>query len=339
MGYAKLNLPTTVTSSNALYDLVRCITGNISNVADLTFAVSASSELVNTLGENWTITYGDLTASTTTYVLESNCVVEGKKHYTRLISSNANAMFATTALSTNFAGINLTTCSGATAANIVTNETFYSFSGSTAVGSSSIGVTANSPFIYASWSRYHLMIWGLLGQTTSARAGTGFQGSFEYPETSLTQFTNTAPLVHLRWNHTANVAFNNATTRGTFVSSNIVLQGTNVHDPANSTTSGVFNFGVNGFGTCQMQVFDPVKSIDSTGADTYPLTPLYWCTSGNAIPLINLSQLSQVYRISKASGAPESVFTVGNVDYVNFHMTLGNVQSTTSNASIAVRKA
>ena len=341
MGYARLQFATTVTTSQALYDIVRVVTGVVTTSGGLTYANTTNSEIVNTLGQNWTLTYGVVDPATTSYVLEEDCLTAGKKHYVRMMSNSGTATPGTNTFATPNAGILLTTCSAAASSTSVTNETYYTTGTTdTAVGSTGICVTAGSPYIYVTWSRYHILIYGLSGYTTAARAGTAFQGSFEYPETSETQYTNTAPIAHLRWSHNLTTSFTTSTTPSTTgTQTTITFQGCNVHNSVTGVTNGVYNFGTSGFGTCTLSPFDPVVSLDSSGLNAYPLVPFYWTTTDIGFPLVNLSQLSKVYRISKSSGPTESIFTVGSDNYVSFVLATGNISTTPGTAAICSLKA
>lgn len=340
MGYAKLTFTTATQTSNALYDIVRVVTGAVTNTSGLTYATAATSEIVNTRAENWAVTYGTVDPATTAYVLEEDCLTAGKKHYVHFQSGSGTAIPGTATFATANAGICLSTCSAAVSANSVSNETHYcSGTTITQAPTSMICVTAGSPSIYLSWSRYHLIIYGLVGYGSAARSGTAFFGSFEYPENSLTQFTNTAPIAHMRWYHNSTTTFQTTVTPNTTGSTAVYLQGCNVHEPLTNVTNGTYNFGVGGFGTCTLSPFDPVVTLDNSGTSVYPLVPFYWTTATKGIPLINLSQLSKVYRISKNSGAPESIFTVGSDNFVNFTLALGNVSTTPGTAGICTLKA
>lgn len=335
MGYAKLNFATTVTTANALFDIVRVITGNVANVSNLTFASTTNSEIVNTLNQNWTVTYGSVEQSTTQYVLESPCVTAGKKHYTWWQSSNGTAWGTSAAFSTTAAGLGFSTVSSATNSSTVTNSTFYSTSsGTTGLGRYSIKVDATNTNLYLSWSNNHVVIYGL----TASPSVTGILGSFEYPETSLTQFTNTSPVCQYNIKQSNANTFITLTTPGTSTTEAILFQGISVHQPSTSSTSGVYNFGTSGFGTVTRAVFNPIVSLDSSGNNAYPFVPLYWSLPTVGIPVINLSELSKVYRLAHSAATPETVFTVGSNNYVYFNLS-SSITSSTGNFGIAFLKA
>lgn len=335
MGYAKLNFATTVTTANALFDIVRVITGNVANVSNLTFASTTNSEIVNTLNQNWSVTYGSVEASTTQYVLESPCVTAGKKHYTWWQSSNGTTWGTSAAFSTSSSGVGFSTVSSATDASTVTNSTYYSTTaGTTGLGRYVIRVDATNTNLYLSWSNNHVAIYGLRG----SGATTSILGSFEYPETSLTQFTNTSPVCQYNIGQASANTFITTTTPGTGTTEGLIFQGISVHQPSTSTTSGVYNFGTSGYGTVTRAVFNPVVSLDSSGNNAYPFVPLYWSLPTVGIPVINISELSKVYRLAHSAASPETVFTVGSNNYVYFTFATSTTSST-GNFGIAFLRA
>jgi len=313
MGYAKLNFATTVTTAQAMYDVVRVLNGTITAPANLSYASTTNSEIVNTLAENWTVVYGSVADTTTAYVVSSPCVTAAKTHFVKLQMGNGTSWDASAAFSTAGAGIGLNTISAATSATSVTNPAFYSTStGATGMGRYLVKVDASNTNIYIHWSSHHILFYGL----SSAGATTMFIGSFEYPENSLTQFTNTAPVLQYNYTYAQTTTFITTTAVTTGTTSAILFQGINIHEPLASTTSGVYNLGVAGYGTVIHSDFDPIVTLDSLGNNVYPLVPYYWTLPSRGIPNLNLSQLTGVYRMAKSAGAAEAVFTVGGASYV-----------------------
>lgn len=337
MGYAKLNFGTSITTSNALFDIVRVITGNVSNVSNLTFASTTNSEIVNTLNRNWSVTYGTVADNTTQYVLETDCISAGKKHYTWWQSSNGSNWGVSSAFSTSFSGIGFSTVSAASSASSVTNSTYYSTTaGQNGIGKHVITVDSNNTNIYLSWSNNHVVMYGLLGYT----GYTTFLGSFEYPENSLTQFTNTSPIAQYNNRQYETTGFETLVTPGAGTQNGIVLQGLNIHVPSTSTTNGVYNLGQYNlsYGTCMRSTFNPVVSIDSSGNNTYPFVPIYWSIPTQGIPILNFSELSKVYRCAHSAANPETVFTVGSDNYVYFNLST-SITSSTGNFGFVFLKA
>lgn len=314
MGYAKLNFATTVTTSQALYDIVRVLDGTITAPANLTYASTVNSEIVNTLAENWTVSFGSVADSTTSYIMESPCTTVGKTHYILLQATAAGIWNSSAAFNGTTSGIGMSTISAATSISSYSNPTFYSTTATAAgMGNYVISVDASNTNIYLHWSSHHVLIYGKRGSGTQ----TGFLASIEYPETSLTQFTNTAPIVQFNHGYSVTDSFITLTTPGVQTnSSGIVLQGINVHTPTNNTTNGVFNLGVSGFGTIRIAQYNCPFTIGTDGSNVYPLVPFYWSSPANSIPVINMSQLTGVFRMSTGATFSEGVFTVGADSYV-----------------------
>lgn len=313
MGYAKLNFATSVTTGQALYDIVRVISGNITVVANLSYANTTNSEIVNTLAENWTIEYGSVADTTGSYIVSSPCVTNTKKHWILLQASNAYTYNSSAAFSTAGSGINLSTISDAVSISSYSNPTYYSTTGSTiGAGRYLVHVDASNTNIYVHWSSHHVLIYGKF----ITGAATGIMASLEYPETSLTQFTNTAPVAQYTMLYGYTTSFITTTTPSTGTTAAIVLQGINVHQPSVNTTSGVYNLGVSGFGTVTLSTFNPVFTIGTDGSNIYPLVPVYWSVPSVGIPIINLSQLTGVYRMATSATFSEGVFTVDSNSYV-----------------------
>jgi len=340
MGYAKLNFAVGQTNAQALYDIVRVVTGEVTAVANLSYASTTASEIVNTLGENWTVEYGTVADTTTSYVLTSPCVTAGKTHRVWAVAATSAGWPASGAFTSAGNGfiVSLVSCVAATSATSVSNPTYYSTTNSNS-GRQYMGVevNTNNTNIYVSWSRYHVLIYGLVNYSNS---NTGVIGSFEYPETSLTQFTNTAPVVKYNYNNSSSTTFvaSTAPAAGSSVLG-CIFQGLNVHEPVTSTTSGVYNFGNTGFGTVQMSVFDPGVSVDTGGVNSYPFVPIYWSLPSKGIPMINVSYYSNFYRVNKNIANPETVITVGSDNFVYLTLTAGGIVGTNGTAGIVVRKS
>lgn len=313
MGYAKLNFATTVTAAQAMYDVVRCVNGTITSTANLTYATPAGSEFVNTLAQNWSVLYGTVADTTTAYVITSPCVSAGKTHRVRLQMSNGSTWDTSAAFSTAGAGIGLNTIETATSATSVTNPTFYSTSaGATGIGRYVVKTDASNVNIYVHWSSRHILMYGLSGAT----GATMLIGSFQYPETSLTQFTGTAPVAQYNNTYNNTTTFITTTAIGASTTAGIILQGIQVHTPSTNVTNGVYHIGTGGFGTVTLSDFDPVPSLDASGNSSYPIVPFYWSNPAIGLPIINISELSGVYRMSKTASVSEGTLTLGADTYV-----------------------
>lgn len=326
MGYALLNFTTSHTVGEVMYDIVAVATGVTTTIAGLTYASNTNSEIVNTLGENWTRLYGDHSSSTGAYVLTSPCTSNTKTHHVQLSGYGAAGAWndpTGTCLPTATRGVNLTTISAATSATSVSDQTFYvAAGGGTDIRNSVIGVTASNLNILVSWSRKHIIIYGIGG---TLGAATIFKGSFEYPENSLTQFTNTAPVANYSLTYgLVTQALTSTTTTSNY--NGFIFQGIKIHVPTDSNTYGVFNLigdnnyigvATSGFGTIGLipNNVNPEFTLSATGANTYQLVPMYYALPRAGIPIINISTLSKVFFMSKNAGNTGDVFTEGSDSY------------------------
>lgn len=322
MGYAKLNFATSVTTSQAMYDIVRVVNGTVTSAANLTYASTTSSEIVNTLAQNWTVTYGTVADTTVAYVLERDCATVGKTKYAWL-TTNANGTYggSSAAFSTTGHGIYLNTITAATSATAVSNPAYYySVSANANSYRHNFQVDATNQNLYLSWSKYHLLLYGQVEIGHSA-----FSGTFEYPETNLSQFTNSAPVVHY-W-YSAGATSNFQTLVGLQTTGTVdqaIFQATNVHFPLTNTTSGIAlathtsaaTTVTNGATIALKQTWDPAQTWNGSGANVYPLVPLFSYDPDKALPIMNISQLTGVYRISDLAGPVETLYSVGADNYV-----------------------
>lgn len=337
MGYAKLNFATSVTTAQALYDVIRLVTGAINSAASLSYASTSNSEVVNTLNENWTLQYGTVDPTTTAYVVSSPCVTNTKTHWIRFSCFNGTSWDTSTAFSNSVnTGFGFSTISAATSVSSVTNSTFYSTGSTTGGGRYVVRVDASNTNIYLHWSGKHILLYGLFGLINT----TGFIGSFEYPENSLTQFTNTSPVLQFNNYYNTSSTFITTTTPGSGTTTAILFQGINIHDCSTNTTNGVYNLGVSGIGTVRLDDFDVPVTLGTDGSNSYPLVPYYWTLADRGIPIIDISQLSGVYRIGRNAGTLEALFTVGSDSYVFLPIstTINTPGTTTAHGAIAVIK-
>ena len=339
MGYAKLNFSVAQTNTQALYDIVRVVTGQATSTANLTYASSLYSEIVNTLGENWTIDYGPIDPSTASYVLSSPCVTAGKTHLVNMVAQTVSSDRAsgTFAAAGNENVVAFRTISAATSNVSVSNPTWYSTA--TTTGSrynQAIGINSSNTDIYVSWSRYHILLFGL---THPVNNDTGFLGSFEYPENSLTQFTGTAPVLQYNLNHNLGAFLSNVTPSSLTTTTATLFQGLNIHTPTNNTTNAVYNLGNTGFGTIRQNECEPVVALDANANNIYPFVPLYWSLPSQGIPLINISYYSKFYRVYKNIGQTGTVLNVGADQYAYLNINATGLAETSGVSAVVVRKA
>jgi hypothetical protein len=339
MGYAKLNFATSVTTSQALFDIVRVVNGTITSAANLSHASTTNSEIVNTLGQNWTVTYGTVANTTLAYVLENSCETAGKTKYAWLTTNNDGSYGgASAAFSTTNQGIYLNTITAATSATSVSNPAYYNTETTTNYHTRfNMCVDATNTLIYVSWSKYHLMLYG---RFRGGGSGTmGLTGTFEYPETNLSQFTNTAPIIHYRYSSADTNTFQELVGAQTGATpDSIIFQATNLHYPQTNVTQGISWNNSSTIGTADLDDFNPVQTINASGTSVFPLVPIYESMPALGIPIINISKLSGVYKMATTAGPYDTIYTVGADNYVWLPLAL-NINSTTGIvAGIAIPK-
>lgn len=334
MGYARLNFGTAVTTAQAMYDIVRVLDGTITSIANLSYASTTLSEIVNTLGENWTVAYGSVADTTTSYVLSKPCVTSSKTHWVRLQMFNGTSWDSSIAFSTAAAGVGLNSITAATSNTAVSNPAFYSTSsGATGGGRYVVKVDASNTSIFVHWSQHHILFYGLSG----AGATTMMMGSFEYPENSLTQYTGEAPILQYNYTYNQATTFTTILVPGASTANTITFQSLNQFDPVTNTITGVYNLGVSGFGTVIHNDFSPTLTLTNTGANTYPLVPYYWNLPSLGLPFVNISDLTGVYRMSRGIANSEDLFAVGADNYVWLPLST-TITGGTQQAAIALLK-
>jgi len=337
MGYAKLNFAGTVTNAQAMYDIVRVVNGTITSAANLSHASTTNSEIVNTLNQNWTVTYGTVAATTLAYVLENSCETAGKTKYAWLTTNTggsyggaAGAFSASSYLSN---GIYLNTITGATSATAVSNPAHYSTNTATSgFRINNMNVDTVNTSIYVSWSKYHLALYGKFPQN-----GMGIVGTFEYPETALSQFTNTPPVLQYKYSEASTGTFIEAGGPISTTTNTIIFQPANLHYPQTNTTVGIGWTDAGSIGTADLDSFNAVQTLNSSGASVYPLVPIYESLPALGIPIINISQYSGVYKMGSGAGPYETLYTVGSDNYVWLPIAV-SVTSTTIDCGITFLK-
>lgn len=314
MGYAKLNFPIDTETSNVLYDIVRVIDGTVTATNSLSYASTLNSEIVNTLGENWTVLYGTKIPGTTAYVVTSTCVTSSKIHYVHLMNNDGvTGWNASNSMSADAnCGVGLFSISGAASSTSVSNPIYYSTDPAAGdAGRSTVRTDSSNPHIYVHWSKHHVLLFGRNGDST---ARLTFFGSFEYPENDLTTFYNTTPIVYLLKMKDFTTAFETSIVPDLGTVSGHIWQGVQFYQPLTGTISNI-DLGQAGFGTI-VDDFDPVRVLANDGSLQYPLIPMYWSIPSLGIPNINISTLSGVYKMPSYAGIVEDVFTVGGNSYL-----------------------
>lgn len=206
MAFAKLSYAVdgSVRSTTVLHDIVGVITGQFTNVNQLTGAIAAQSEIINTENKNWNILHpaGSFVPSTpninvASWVLTAPCINPSKTKFIRLtnvISSNVITHTGAVANNTytNANGITLTACTDAINSTTLTNETWRNTNSGPATSAFIRGST-----IYISWSDRYVFIYSPYFNSTSGTISGGMRSYIEFPETPVTQGSNTVPTVML----------------------------------------------------------------------------------------------------------------------------------------------
>lgn len=333
MGYAALSFPNngTMYVGSVIYDIVRVVTGQITTTSQLTFATAGSSEIVNTLGQNWdlhlpaTMPLSTATSSLTAFILKATCVNTAKTKYVRLIGQDSGSppnVPTTDSAASKYGG---------TTAHIA----MHSVTAATATSSFSNGglipyddkSKLKGPIIYLSWSKRHLLIMSSSSTTTTELAATG---CFEYTETPINVYRNNVPFSHLHVPLSSSASVFGSTTLNTGSASvNGTIYGLfQLFDyflPSTGTAFGVYNPLVNGTqlntitesnGTATTR--PSVSTITSTGASAVYMQPLQLAQYTSGVPLMDISSLADVYRVMPGLGAPGDTFTAGGNTYMYF---------------------
>lgn len=315
MGFAKLRFENfSVTTSQAMSDVVKIVTGVAAAPADLTYASTTNSIIVNTRAENWTLVYGSTAGGTATdYVLSSPTLLAGKTHFVRMrsrASSTSSAYPSSAAMNAasgaSSASFTVATIGSATSATSVTNETHYRTTYPTS------GVYANdlNPDIFVSWSARHIMLYGYNS------SGPVVVGSFQYPYSQLNQYGGYAPV--MQWTYTPNETTWVADGTGPTTSSLNVMQAPIYFRPTTSLSVPITLGSIKttyGYGTMDGSIV-PSTSYSSTGTTAYPLVPIMYSSPSTGNPVVNISSLTNVYFFPPAGGTYGDTITVGSDTYV-----------------------
>jgi len=215
MAYASLTFSSSVSYQQALHDIIGCVTGAYTSTSQFKYATGT---LVRG-GGDWTIAYAPagITYNSGTYnssfnhvVLSAACTTVSKTKYAHLGAWSPSFVTSDTATlgasGTYTRGLFITTCTAASSAISLTNETWrQTFSSD---NSSFCGTFANGLVFHLSWSSKHL-VW-----YNSSMIGGGnpmIQGIIEFPEvTKTTSLSAMAPvlLMHCATAYNATSTYN-----------------------------------------------------------------------------------------------------------------------------------
>jgi hypothetical protein len=299
MGYARLIYNNNTQSKNMLDDIAKIITGNITSKAQLTHFNPVTSEIVNSLGENWSyLSNGEFTKAFT-----APCLDPSKTKFLLLRSRLGNNFEQSGTISATTTG-NIVCQS---AANItfnpninLTGETWYNTTATTVnYGNSSVFIGSTSDSVFLSWSQRHFLIF-------SAKAGGSNVGFFlctEFPENELSRFTGTAPVACLNYTTASGSTtelLSELTPSSTTSIGQCFINTLNQFVPRLTQTLPVYaHTFTGGSGTFPWTItansLKLAPSVNNQGQTAYYFTPLWFASIKDGIPIINFSALSNVY--------------------------------------------
>lgn len=337
MGYAKLVFSTTTTSEQLLNDITGVVSGTITDKSQLQHCNTTTSEIVNVLGENWTV----ISNNQYRKGLSSPCLTEGKTKYA-ILSSHGGSNFGSAVLGTSNSAIFLNSAAYIAPGTPLsaTGETWISIGGSSAIytRTNSVGFTSGSPTqIHIGWSSRYIFILGSAPQGGEVT----FRMVTEFPENELTLYNGAAPYACLS-KYYSGVSLNGLT--GITVNNTSDTDSINVLNqfvPTLNTTVPVYAFtsstGDGSFNTVFGAAANIAPSISSSGAPAYYFTPLWFSGTKVGIPIINFSTLSNVYATDALVGNLGDSVLVGPDEYVVLPWG-GQFGSTTKSVAMVILK-
>ena len=319
MGYAILTFPPTPQAGQVLKAIIKVLTGetNLANIEGLSSGpvlddIAYNSEIYNPSGHAWTLEHPASLPASGNYAiqaatLKSECLTAGKfKRIRFTIGSSVGAFAEPTGGAVVYH--NLTTnyriyAQGLTAVDGSGNATNLSYRNSD--GSSAFVCkktdTAEAFVVKLSWSNRHVFCSAYL----SVSASSTFVGCFEFDENHLTQYSNSAPCLHV-------TGFGNTSTLTSVTANNagdlnaVSLLAT--YNPATATTPGVRSlttaFTTNTMHMSNISVFG-LASYTSTEYQErkFPLNnrfeistaPLIFDDNVGQLGMINCSKYSKIF--------------------------------------------
>ena len=248
MGYAQLVFPSNPQAGQVLKAIVKVLGGetNLANIEGLasTPAIGGyvySSEIYNPSGHAWALQYpaslpgtGDFNIQTAT--LKSECLTAGKFKFIRLAIASSAGVFTEPAGGTNHS---LTTnyriyaqgLSAVDGSGNATNLTYRNSDGSSAFVAK--GTSTTEVFVIRmSWSNRHVFCSPYL----SVSGSSTLFGCFEFDENHLTQYSNSAPCLHV-------TGYGATATLGNYAANDVgdhnVVSLLATYNPVTATTPGV----------------------------------------------------------------------------------------------------
>lgn len=335
MGFARLHFQnnSTVQVGNIVRDIVGVIAGDYTNVNQLQAATQNLSLIYNSAGRgNWTKVDPTTNTNVIPQVLSAPCV-NGTTKYIRIGAqgqgdtidgTSATELYGYSALN-NVQGIITQSCTAVTDRLTVTNPTFVQKSTTVANIQHHNMITGN--YIWISWSSRHCAIIG--NSQGSGNDKIGLSGCFEFNETGIYDYRNTAPVVHLQLfdnsfdTTAANISAPAVSTTAN-LSSVIVL---NHFRPDTAVTSDTYNLTA-GFAAGTHHTISSNNAVaypqaftkNASGINSVYLQPMFWHQHQMGIPHQYISDLCKIYRTQPSIGVAGDTFSVGADTYAYFSL-------------------
>lgn len=356
MGYARLYFPNdgTVLAYRVIHDIAGVLTGNITAVSNLTASADTRtySQIYNTANSNWqtmfpsTFTWGTPSTASTSVVLQAPCVTAGKTKYIRIgqfhnsvFSTATNANYSLNMSSTTLVGLLMQSCTGASSATSLTNQTSWNTYGNSALFNQSL----SGNFVILHWSARHCIITGYKTTTTDQLGRRVLMSAFEHNETPISLWANTAPVTHMvldSFNQGPSSASTNFNYSGTYTGTggvnmvnisasfltemqhfnNITQVATGVYNPLSDTTTNTIKDDYT-LTTSSAVDYPTVATKTNTGSTAIYMQPLFYHQHNLGVPHMYYSNLSDVYRVAPNLGSEGDLITVGADTYVYIPVT------------------
>lgn len=346
MGYAKLIYNPAIQATSLISDMAKVITGTITDKSQLEFCNTASSEIVNSLGENWSYAFDG--TGTQPKVLVSPCIDTNKNKFVVLRTFDANgsgnAVDVSGALSTTGIGILMHGARSITTSPSLTidSTSYYNIGTNSSVKQHHIFGRNTSTEIYISWSNRHLLVYG--DTANGSVISTRFNLSAEFPENELSLFSGGAPAAHLSYTTAASstdVSLTTSPTPAVVDIYNSLVTYDQYVPPSSSVNSIYAHHNATGSGTFPRAITansDIAPSVNTLGQTAYYFVPLWYASVKVGMPIMNFSSLTNVYVTANQAGVTEDVITINGNPYVVLAIANSAKNPTATYASLMVLK-
>jgi hypothetical protein len=343
MGYAKLIYNPAIQATSLISDMAKVITGTITDKSQLEFCNTASSEIVNSLGENWSYAFDG--TGTQPKVLVSPCIDTNKNKFVvlRTFDASGTSVDVSGTLSTTSIGILMHGARSITTSPSLTidSTSYYNISTNSSFKQQNIFGRNASTEIYISWSNRHLLVYG----DTASSSGIRFNLSAEFPENELSLFSGGAPAAHLSYTTAASNTdaslVTSPTPSGTADIFNSLVTYDQYVPPSSSVNSIYAHHNATGSGTFPRAITansDIAPSVNTLGQTAYYFVPLWYASVKVGMPIMNFSSLTNVYVTAKQAGVTEDVITINGNPYVVLAIANSAKNPTATYASLMVLK-